>query len=68
MLQELHDNHPGVSKMKALAMSHVWWPQIDKDIEKFVDVCEACLAVKASPPVASLHPWCGHQDLSNGRT
>ncbi len=26
VLEELHDTHPGVSKMKALARSYVWWP------------------------------------------
>ena len=44
--------------MKALARSHhVWWTQINKDIEKFVGAYEACLAVKASPPLAPLHSW-----------
>ena len=30
---------------------------IDKEIEQYVDACEACLAVKAFPPLAPLHPW-----------
>jgi len=33
LLQELHDIHPGISRMKALARSYALWPNMDSDIE-----------------------------------
>ena len=40
--QELHEGHPGVNRMKALARSFVWWPQLDSDLESLVQSCEEC--------------------------
>ena len=57
VLTELHDTHPGIVRMKAIARSHVWWPQIDSDIEDMVKSCPSCLSVKQSPSSAPLHPW-----------
>ena len=36
VLKELHTGHPGVVKMKSIARTLVWWPQIDAAIESFV--------------------------------
>lgn len=57
VLELLHEGHPGVSRMKNLARSYVWWPQIDKDIEIVVKTCYECQQTRHSPPVAPLHPW-----------
>ena len=57
VLQELHEGHPGMSRMKSLARMYVWWPGIDADIEKSVRVCNACQEVQSSPPAAPLNPW-----------
>ena len=57
VLNELHEAHPGISRMKALARMYVWWPGLDKDIEESVRLCRECQVNQASPPVAPLHPW-----------
>ena len=57
VLQELHEGHPGITKMKALARMYVWWPGINADIEKSVRLCRKCQEVQSSPPVAPLNPW-----------
>ncbi len=49
VLKELHQGHPGMTRMKAIARSHLWWPGLDKDV--------SCQAVKQAPAVAPLHPW-----------
>ena len=56
-LEILHDGHPGITKMKLLAKSVVWWPGIDSDIENKVKTCEMCALHQKSPPIAPLHPW-----------
>ena len=57
VLQELHDGHPGISKMKALVRSFMWWSGIDSQIEALVKKCDNCQQIRPSPPVATLHPW-----------
>ena len=57
MLKELHSQHPGISRMKAIARSHVWWPKLDQDIANLVKSCSACQSVRQAPPEAPLHPW-----------
>ena len=56
VLQELHETHPGVSRMKAIARSYVWWPNLDKAIEQMVSSCELCQAMRAEPAKVPIHP------------
>ena len=32
-LTELHENHPGIVRMKAITCSYVWWPNIHSEAE-----------------------------------
>ena len=57
LLDELHRDHPGISRMKAVARSYIWWPGIDKAVENLAKSCASCQAVKHSPAVAPLQPW-----------
>ena len=57
LLAELHKDHLGITRMKSIARNYMWWPGLDKEIERLARSCERCLAVKQKPPVAPLHPW-----------
>lgn len=57
MLEELHQGHPGIVRTKELARSYVWWPTIDRDIERQVSACQSCQSQRNLPCPAPLHPW-----------
>lgn len=57
ILDMLHEEHPGVCKMKALARSYVWWPKIDEQIEQLVKTCSVCQMSRKSAPKVPLQPW-----------
>jgi transposase InsO family protein len=57
VMSQLHDTHPGVSRMKRLARSYVWWPGMDSEIESKVCGCSTCQLDRPSPAKAPLHPW-----------
>ena len=57
LIEELHREHPGISRMKALSRSYFWWPGLDQEIEECAKHCYQCQSVKNLPAVAPLHPW-----------
>ena len=56
-MEQLHDSHPGISRMKSLARSYVWWPHMDKDLEEKVKSCDVCQQHQHKSQPAPLHPW-----------
>ena len=57
IVEELHEGHPGIVRMKALARSHVYWPGIDEELETKVRSCPGCQRTQHQPAKAPLHPW-----------
>jgi len=56
VLDLLHQGHPGIVRMKLLARSHVWWPNMSTDIENRCQKCSACSVINFSPKHETL-PW-----------
>jgi len=42
ILQQLHNAHQGIRKTQLLARNHVYWNNIDQDIESLVKLCPIC--------------------------
>lgn len=57
IIGELHEGYPGITRMKSLARSYVWWPNMDSEQELYVKKCEDCQVNMKNPALAPLHPW-----------
>src|SRR5436190_1020473 len=57
ILEELHEGHLGVVRMKALARSTVYWPKINDDIETMVKSCKNCMENAKMPTKMKTHHW-----------
>ena len=57
LLQELHQTHFGIVKMKEVARKYFWWPKITKEIEEIVQSCNGCRKYRKKPAPAPLCPW-----------
>ena len=56
--EEIHNGHLGVVRIKALARSFIWWPNLDRDLEDLAKRCERCQSQKGRPArVLPSHPW-----------
>ncbi|KAI0209977.1 hypothetical protein LSAT2_005314 [Lamellibrachia satsuma] len=57
LLEELHNAHSGIVRMKAVGRSLMWWPGIDQDLEKTAKTCDICMRSRPRPKEAPLQPW-----------
>ena len=57
VLEQLHEDHQGIVKTKALAQTYVWWPGMDSDIERYVRGCMDCAVHQNNPKPFRLHAW-----------
>ncbi len=57
LMDQLHEGHPGVSRMKGLARGFVWWPNMDAELEERVKRCNKCQESQKLPATAPLQLW-----------
>lgn len=55
ILKVAHESHPGIEIMKRRLRLKVWWPHLDKEVEKYVKQCKACTLVSALDPPMPIH-------------
>ena len=54
VLKELHQGH---MKIKAIALSYIWWPGIDKEIGLTAKSCPGWQLTQTEPSTVPVHPW-----------
>jgi len=57
VMEVFHPGHPGITRMKGLARSFVWWPGMDSQLEEGVKACSSCQLNQNMPVTAPIHPW-----------
>ena len=49
LLQQLHEDHVGIVRTKAIARNYFWFPGIDESIEHMIGACPTCQTVQNDP-------------------
>lgn len=57
VLEQLHLGHFGMQRMKQLARTAVYWPNIDDHIEGMCRQCISCGEHQNKPAKPAIHPW-----------
>ncbi len=57
VIQLLHQGHPGCARMKSLARTVCYWPNIDDHLELKAKSCESCAKASSDPVKQPLSQW-----------
>ena len=57
LIKVLQEAHLGITRMKSLACSYMWWRGIDADMEDEARKCHTCQTEWKSPPLTPVHLW-----------
>ena len=57
MQKELQETHQGIYRTKGYARSYIWWPNLDSQIQEFLESCEGSQMFRNKPAHATLYPW-----------
>ena len=63
-LRLAHEGHLGIVKTKQRLREKIWWPEMDRDVEKVCKSCHPCRVLAAAGPMEPLNctempiqPW-----------
>ena len=56
VIDEIHEGHPGIGRMKSFACSYVWWPGLDKAVEDRMRKCVVCQRAQKMPARVPIQP------------
>ena len=59
IVKELHESHPGISRMKILARGYMWWPGLNQRLEQQVRNCASCQQSRNKKICPSITPLTG---------
>lgn len=57
LLLDLHSDHMGVVRMKAMARQYFWWPKLNAEIEDTSRKCESCREQDPMPAKTTTASW-----------
>ena len=57
LLLDLHSDHMGIVRMKAMARQYLWWPKLNSEIEEIARNCESCREQDPMPSKTTTASW-----------